>query len=139
MKPGTFTQMYVQLVFAVKNREAGLLKEIRPRVFEYMSGILTNQKHKSIIINGISNHVHILFGLSPSVSVSDTVHEIKRSSSIFINDKRLCPCRFSWQEGYGAFTYSRSQIENLYNYISTQESHHKIKPFKEEYVDYYFK
>ena len=108
MKPGTFTQMYVQLVFAVKGRDAALTTIIRPRVFEYMSGILTNQRHKSIIINGISNHVHILFGLNPSIAVSDTVHEIKRSSSLFINKQKLCPERFSWQEGYGAFTYSRS-------------------------------
>jgi putative transposase len=74
MKPGTFSQIYVQLVFDVKNWETALRKEIRPNVFKYMSGILTNQKHKSIIINGLSNHVHILIGLNPSVSVSDTVH-----------------------------------------------------------------
>ena len=77
MKPGTFTQIYVQLVFAVKNRETALRKEIRPHIFKYMSGILTNQKHKSIIINGPSNHIHILLGLNPSISVSDTVHEVK--------------------------------------------------------------
>jgi len=101
MKPGTFTQIYVQLVFAVKNRETALRKEIRPHVFKYMSGILTNQKHKSIIINGLSNHVHILFGLNPSISVSDTVHEVKRCSTLFINRERLSVGRFSWQEGYG--------------------------------------
>jgi REP element-mobilizing transposase RayT len=103
MKPGTFTQMYVQLVFAVKNRDAVLTKNIRKRVFEYMSGIITNLKHKSIIVNGTSTHVHILFGLNPSISVSDTVHDIKRSSSLFINNEKLCPYRFSWQEGYGGF------------------------------------
>jgi REP element-mobilizing transposase RayT len=136
MKPGTFTQIYVQLVFAVKNRETALRKEIRPHVFRYMSGILTNQKHKSIIINGLSNHVHILFGLNPSVSVSDTVHEVKRSSTLFINRERLCIGRFSWQEGYGAFSYSRSQISNIYKYIDNQEENHKYKTFKEEYIQY---
>jgi len=136
MKPGTFTQMYVQLVFAVKGRDAALTTVIRPRVFEYMSGILTNQRHKSIIINGISNHVHILFGLNPSISVSDTVHEIKRSSSLFINKQKLCPERFSWQEGYGAFTYSRSQLNDLYKYIENQENHHKNRTFRDEYIDY---
>ena len=136
MKPGTFTQMYVQLVFAVKNRDAALTKEIRPDVFEYMSGILTNLRHKSIIVKGISNHVHILFGLNPSISVSDTVHEIKRSSSFLINSEKLCPGRFSWQDGYGGFTYSHSQIAYIYNYIENQESHHKIKTFHEEYIDY---
>ena len=79
MKPGTFTQIYVQLVFAVQNREAVLTKDIRIRVFEYMSGIITNMKHKSIIVNGTSNHVHILIGLNPVTSVSDTVYDVKRS------------------------------------------------------------
>ena len=127
--------MYVQLVFAVKNRDAVLTNDIRKRVLEYMSGIITNLKHKSIIVNGTSNHVHILFGLNPSISVSDTVHDIKRSSSLFINNEKLCPYRFSWQEGYGGFTYSRSQITDVYNYIENQESHHKKRTFREEYID----
>jgi len=101
-----------------------------------MSGILTNQKHKSIIINGLSNHVHILFGLNPSISVSDTVHDVKRSSTLFINKERLCLGRFSWQEGYGAFSYSRSQISDIYKYIENQEYNHKSKTFQEEYVQY---
>ena len=136
MKPGTFTQIYVQLVFAVKNRDAVLSKEIRNYVFKYMSGILTNMKHKSIIVNGTSNHVHILLGLNPSISVSDTVHGIKRSSSLFINKEKLCIGRFNWQEGYGGFSYSRTQIPNIYNYIENQESHHKLKTFQQEYIDY---
>jgi putative transposase len=127
--------MYVQLVFAVQNREAVLKEDFRKRVFEYMSGIVTNLKHKSIIINGTSNHVHILFGLNPSVSVSDTVHDIKRGSSLFINNEKLCPRRFSWQEGYGGFTYSRSQIGDVYYYIKNQESHHNKRTFREEYID----
>jgi REP element-mobilizing transposase RayT len=136
MKPGTFTQMYVQLVFAVSNRDAVLIKEIRPRVFEYMSGIMTNLKHKSLIINGTLNHVHVLFGLHPSVSVSDTVYNLKRSSSLFINKERLCLGRFSWQEGYGGFSYGRKQLDTIYNYIANQELHHKKKSFQQEYVDY---
>ena len=136
MKPGTFTQIYVQLVFAVQNRDAILTKNIRNRVFEYMSGTITNQKHKSIIVNGTSNHVHILLGLNPSISVSDTVHDIKRSSSLFINNEKLCLGRFSWQEGYGGFSYSRSQITDIYNYIENQESHHKMRTFQQEYIDY---
>lgn len=135
MKPGTFTQMYVQLVFAVKNRDAVLTKEIRKRVFEYISGIISNLKHKSIIVNGTSNHVHILLGLNPTISISDTVHDIKRSSSLFINKEKLCAGKFSWQEGYGGFTYSRSQINNIYKYIENQESHHKKKTFHKEYFD----
>ena len=127
--------MYVQLVFAVQNRDALLKEDFRKRVFEYMSGIISNLKHKSMIINGTSNHIHILFGLNPSVSVSDTVHAIKRSSSLFINNERLSPCRFSWQEGYGGFTYSRSQIADVYYYIENQESHHKRRTFREEYIN----
>jgi putative transposase len=136
MKPGTFTQIYVQLVFAVQNREAVLTREIQKRVFEYMSGIITNMKHKSIIVNGISNHVHILLGLNPSISVSETVHDIKRNSSLFINKEKLCIGRFSWQEGYGGFSYSRSHIPDIYNYIENQKSHHQLKSFQQEYTDY---
>jgi REP element-mobilizing transposase RayT len=101
-----------------------------------MSGIITTMKHKSIIVNGTSNHVHILLGLNPSISVSDTVHDIKRSSSLFINNEKLCAGRFSWQEGYGGFSYSRSQIGEIYNYIDNQESHHQKRTFQQEYIDY---
>ena len=98
MKPGTFTQMYVQLIFAVQNRKALLTKEIRPRVFEYISGIITQMDHKSIIVNGVSDHIHIFIGLNPKISVSDTVHDIKRSSSIFIKNENLSRFKFTWQE-----------------------------------------
>jgi putative transposase len=136
MKPGTFTQLYVQLVFAVKTREAALSKDIRQNVFEYIGGIITHMKHKTIIINGVSNHIHIFLGLNPSKSISDTVHDIKRSSSLFINNEKLCPYRFAWQEGYGAFTYSRSQIDHVYEYILNQEKHHEQKSFREEYIEF---
>ena len=127
--------MYVQLVFAVQNRDALLTQDIQIRVFSYISGIITNLKHKSIIVNGTSNHIHILLGLHPTVSVSDTVHDIKRNSSLFINNEKLCPYRFSWQDGYGGFTYSRSQIKDVYNYIENQVSHHRQRTFREEYLD----
>jgi len=136
MKPGTYTQMYVQLVFAVKNREAALHSEIRKRVFEYMSGIITNLNHKSIIVNGVSDHVHAFIGLNPSISISDTVHDLKRSSTLFINKENLCARKFAWQEGYGGFTYSRSQVEKVYKYILTQEEHHHKTTFKSEYIDF---
>jgi putative transposase len=134
MKPGTFTQMYVHIIFAVKYREALLSNDIRDVVFQYMSGIITNLKHKSIIVNGCQDHVHILIGLNPSVSISNTVYNIKRSSSLFINDENLCKGRFSWQEGYGAFTYSRSELKNIYKYIDNQEYHHSKHSFRNEYV-----
>jgi putative transposase len=135
MKPGSFTKMYVQLVFAVHKRENILFKSIRPRIFEYISGIIRDQKHKSIIVNGTSDHIHILYGLNPSVSVSDTVHDIKRGSSLFINNNKLVAGKFSWQEGYGGFTYSRSQIENVYRYIENQEVHHTKVTFRKEYLE----
>lgn len=134
MKPGTFTQIYIQLVFAVKNRDALLSKSIRNQLFEYIGGINTNLKHKSIIVNGMSDHVHILLGLNPSISISDTVFNIKRGSSLFINNDKLCPGHFSWQEGYGAFTYSRSQLDDIYKYIENQEGHHSKESFRKEYI-----
>jgi putative transposase len=136
MKPGTFTQLYIHLVFAVKNRETVLSKNIRNRVFEYMSGIANNMKHKSIIINGVTDHVHILLGLNPAISISDTVHDLKRNSSLFINNEKLSIGRFSWQEGYGGFTYSRSQLHDIYHYIEHQEEHHKKKTFQAEYIGF---
>ena len=136
MKPGVFTQLYVQLVFAVKNRDAVLSKNIRSRVFEYISGIITEMNHKSIIVNGVSNHVHIFIGLNPAKSISDTVHDIKRSSSLFINREKLCLGKFAWQDGYGGFTYSRSQLDVVYNYILNQEEHHKRESFRDEYIQF---
>jgi len=127
--------MYIHLVFAVRNRENVLSKEIRPRVYEYIGGILTGLKHKPIFINGVSDHIHILFGLNPAISVSDTVHDIKRSSSLFINEKKLVQGRFSWQEGYGAFTISKSEIVNASRYIENQETHHCVESFRDEYTD----
>lgn len=134
MKPGTFTQMYVQIVFAVRGKENVLTKRIRPRVFEYISGIITNLNHKSIIVNGYSDHVHVFLGLNPTVSISDTVHDIKRGSSLFINENKLVPGKFSWQDGYGGFSYSRSQIGNVFRYIENQEEHHSGQSFREEYI-----
>jgi putative transposase len=135
MKPGTFTQLHVQLVFAVKSRENILTAEIRPRIFEYVSGIVSSMKHKSIIVNGFNDHIHVFLGLNPNVSISDTVHDIKRSSSIFINEILLLKNHFNWQEGYGAFSYSRSQVKTIYQYILNQEIHHSEKSFKEEYLN----
>jgi REP element-mobilizing transposase RayT len=135
MKPGTFTQMYVQIVFAVRGRENVLTKGIRSKVFQYISGIITNLHHKSIIVNGYTDHIHIFLGLNPSVSISDTVHDVKRSSSLFINENKLLPHKFSWQEGYGGFTYSQSQIRNVYRYIENQEEHHSKQSFRQEYIN----
>jgi len=128
--------MYIQVVFAVRNRQALLTSKMRPRVFRYISGIITDMKHKSIIVNGVSDHIHIFLGLNPSVSLSDTVYEIKRSSSLFINDNRLSRFPFNWQEGYGAFSYSKSHIDRVYKYILNQQQHHDKISFRAEYLEF---
>ena len=135
MKPGAFTQLYVHLVFAVKYRERFLTKEIRDELFKYISGIISNRKHKVIIINGIADHIHILIGLNPNDKISDLVACLKRESSSFINEKQFFRGKFHWQDGYGAFSYSRSQLDVIYKYIANQEFHHKKKTFREEYVE----
>jgi REP element-mobilizing transposase RayT len=135
MKPGTFTQLHVQLVFAVKYRESLLRQAQRKEVFSYISGIVTHLKHKSLIVNGYSDHVHIFLGMNPSISVSDTVSAIKKSSAFFINNQRWFPGTFRWQDGYGGFTYSKSQVKDVYNYILNQENHHRSIKFRQEYID----
>ena len=136
MKPGVFSQLYVQVVFSPAYKDRLLRKDFRKDVFKYMNGIATNMKHKSIIINGVSDHVHIFLGMNPSISISDTVWELKRSSSLYINSKKWLKNKFNWQKGYGAFSYSKSHIDNLYKYILNQEDHHKKRTFREEYIDF---
>jgi REP element-mobilizing transposase RayT len=135
MKTNTYTQLYVQFVFATKYRESFLRKEQRQQVWKYISGIITNKDHKSIIVNGMSDHVHVLIGMNPKVSISDLVRDVKRSSSIFINDQKWIPGNFRWQEGYGAFSYSLSHLSNVYDYIKNQEEHHQKRTFSEEYLN----
>jgi putative transposase len=135
MKPGTFTQLYTHLIFAVKFRECLLRKTQRTEIFSYVSGIVSHLKHKSIIVNGYSDHIHIFYGAHPSMSVSDTVSEIKRASSHFMNENKWFAGKFQWQDGYSAFSYSKSQMDNVYKYIYNQENHHKNQRFKDEYID----
>jgi len=134
MSSGTFSQIYIQLVFVVKGRENLLKKEFRGEVFKYMSGIITAKEQKSIIVNGVEDHVHLFIGLKPSMRLSDLVRDIKNNTTNFINEKNFLKSKFSWQEGYGAFSYSQSHIESVYQYILDQEKHHEKKSFKEEYL-----
>jgi len=135
MKPGVFTQLYVHLVFAPKYRERLLKIEIRPEIFSYISAVITNRGHKSIIINGMPDHIHILIGLNPDDKISDLVANIKRSSSTFINSKGWFRGKFHWQDGYGAFSYAKPQIKNVYEYIKNQELHHQKQTFRKEYYE----
>ena len=134
MKPKSYRQLYVHIVFAVKYRQALLSDKIRSQVFEYMSGIVSNLGHKSINIDGTTDHVHLLIGLNPVMSISELVRNIKRSSTLYINKEKLCPIRFSWQEGYGVFSSSHSHLERVYNYIINQHQHHQKISFREEYI-----
>jgi putative transposase len=133
---GTFSQIYIQYVFAVKGRENLLQKAWREKVFKYIAGIIKGKNQKTIIVNGVSDHVHVFIGLKPAMNIADLVRDIKNNSSNFINEQKFLKGKFAWQEGYGAFSYAHSQIENVYQYILKQEEYHKNKTFKEEYVDF---
>src|SRR5688572_32846972 len=133
---GTFSHIYIQVVFAVKGRENILQKIWRDEVFKYMSGIIKNKGQKPIIVNGVIDHVHLFIGLKPSIALSDLIRDIKNNTSNFVNERKFVKGKFSWQEGYGAFSYAHSQLDIVYQYILNQEEHHKKKTFKEEYLDF---
>ncbi|RZL29860.1 MAG: IS200/IS605 family transposase, partial [Pedobacter sp.] len=133
---GTFSQIYIQYVFAVKGRQNLLQKPWRDEVFRYMAGIIKEKGQKPIIVNGVADHVHVFVGIKPSMNISDLIRDVKNNSSKFINEQGWLKGKFSWQEGYGAFSYAHSQIENVYQYITNQEEHHRTKTFKEEYLEF---
>ena len=131
----TYSQIYIQVVFAVKGRANIILDSWKGELYKYIAGIIKAKNHKSIIVNGAKDHVHVFIGLSPSMAISDLVRDIKNNSTNFINTNKYVVGKFEWQEGYGAFSYSRSQVENVYEYILNQEKHHSKKSFREEYLD----
>jgi putative transposase len=130
----TYTQIYLQIVFAVQGRQCLIPPEHKEEIYKYITAIVTNQGQKLLQINGVADHIHILIGLKPSIALSDLVRDIKAGSSNFINDKRWIRGRFNWQEGFGAFSYGHSQLDEVIRYIQNQESHHQQKSFKNEYV-----
>lgn len=132
---GTFLQVYIQAVFAVKGRENLIAEAWRDELHKYISGIITRKQQKSIIVNGVADHIHCFIGLEPSMSVSDLIRDVKNNSSKFINEKGYLKSKFQWQEGYGVFSYSHSEIEQVYNSILNQEEHHRKKTFKDEYIE----
>lgn len=133
---GTFSQIYIQVVFAVKGRESLIQKEWEERLYQYITGIIRAKEQKLIAINGMPDHIQIFIGMKPSCCLSDLVREVKKSSNDFINENKLSKFKFSWQEGYGAFSYSHSQIDAVAKYILNQKEHHRKITFKEEYVDF---
>ena len=131
----TYTQLNIHVVFSVRGRENILPAKKRPEIFKYISGILTNIDQYSLAVNGYKDHVHIFFEMQPTKSLSDIVRIVKANSSKWINDNKIIPGNFSWQEGYGGFSYSRSQRNNVIQYIMKQEEHHNKKTFREEYLE----
>ena len=129
----TYSQIYIQTVFAVDGRLSLIRPEFKEEIYKYITGIVRNQKQKLIAINGMSDHVHILVGLKPAMALADLVRDIKADSSDFINRKKCVRGRFNWQEGYGAFSYGHSQLDTIIRYIQNQEAHHKKQTFLDEY------
>lgn len=132
----TYTQIYIQIVFAVKGRQNLISKENREELHKFITGIVSNRNQKLFAVFAMPDHVHILVSMSPVISISDLVRDIKAGSSKFINEKRWMNGKFNWQEGYGAFSYSKSSVDSVIKYILNQEEHHKKKTFQEEYFDF---
>jgi putative transposase len=131
----TYTQIHLHIVFAVKGRQSLIQPTFKNELYKYISGIIENHEHKLLAINGMPDHIHILIGYRPSQSLPELLQDIKGDSSKWINSKDFVKGRFEWQSGYGAFSYSKSQLKDVINYIENQEKHHRKKTFHEEYVE----
>ncbi|RZK59520.1 MAG: IS200/IS605 family transposase [Pedobacter sp.] len=130
----TYSQIYIQIVFAVQNRGALIDYSWEDELYKYITGIVQNKEQKLIAINGMPDHIHILIGMKPTCNLSDLVREIKKSSNTFINEQKISKFSFKWQEGFGAFSYSHSQLGNVISYIQNQKQDHKKVSFKDEYL-----
>jgi len=130
----TYTQIYIHIVFTVQGRYNLIPKRHKEELHKYITGIVRNKKQKLLAINSMPDHVHILIGIKPNITLSDLIRDIKNNSSKFINEKKWLPSKFHWQQGYGAFSYSHSQIDAVIKYIQNQEKHHATKSFKDEYL-----
>lgn len=129
----TYTQIHIQTVFAVKNRQSLIKPEWKNDLYKYITGIIQAHDHKMLQINGVADHIHIFFGMRPTQSISDLMKQVKQDSSKWINTNGLADGRFSWQGGYGAFSYQKSEVPRIIKYIMNQEEHHKVKTLEEEY------
>jgi putative transposase len=130
----SYTQLYIQIVFAVKSRENLISEQWRVSLEKYICGIITHNKSKLLAIYCNPDHTHILLSIHPNISISEITRDIKTNSSRWINENKLIKGKFNWQEGYGAFTYSKSQLDAVIKYIINQPIHHKKNTFKEEYL-----
>jgi len=134
--PDTFSQIYIQYVFAVKGRGNLIKPAFQEELYKYIAGIVGAKNQKSLAVNGMPDHVHVLVGLKPVMRISDLIRDIKNNSSNFINEKGILKQKFSWQDGYGAFSYSESNFGNVIDYIKNQKEHHKKKTFRQEYLGF---
>jgi REP element-mobilizing transposase RayT len=132
----TYTQIHIQVVFTVQNRECVIRNAWKEELYKYIAGIIKNHNHKVLAINGMPDHIHILIGMRPTQSLSELVQDIKGDSSKWINQKGFVQGKFTWQEGYGAFSYSKSHVDAVIEYVKKQEVHHSKKTFIEEYHDF---
>jgi REP element-mobilizing transposase RayT len=132
----TFSQIYIQIVFAVKGRDSLISDNWEEELFKYTTGIISNKGQKLLAINGMPDHIHFLIGMKPNCCLSDLVREIKKSTNEWINSKAFTKTKFQWQEGFGAFSYSHSGLSNVIAYIQNQKEHHQKKSFREEYKEF---
>lgn len=131
----TYSQIYIHVVFAVKGRDSLIHSSWEERLYKYITGIIQNKEQKMLAINGMPDHIHFLIGMKPSCNLSDLVREIKKASNEFIKENKFAPFKFQWQEGFGSFSYSHSQLDDVIGYIMNQKEHHKKKVFREEYLE----
>jgi len=132
----TYTQIHIHAVFSVQHRHCIIRNNWEEELYQYITGIIQNQDHKVLAINGMPDHIHVLFGMRPVQALSDLMQDIKASSSKWINQKKFVNGKFSWQEGFGAFSYSKSHVNDVIDYIKLQKEHHKKRSFIEEYLDF---
>ena len=134
--PNTYTQIHIQFVFAVKYRLALIAAPWKNELHQYITGIIQNKSHKMLQVNSMPDHLHMLIGFRPDENMSQLIQVVKSESTKWINDNQLCREKFSWQEGFGAFSYSKSHVPNVIQYIQNQEAHHHKQTFREEYIAY---
>ena len=130
---GTYTQLHIQVVFAVAGRNRLIPAQHQERLNQYVTGIIDGKGQKALAVNGMPDHLHVLVGLRPETPLADLVRDIKSNSSRFINEQSWLPGRFAWQRGYGAFSYSASHLDQVVRYIHDQQRHHAVRTFREEY------
>jgi putative transposase len=131
----TYSQIYLHVVFSVKGRQNLIHKDWKDELYKYICGITNGKEQKVYAIGGVADHIHILVSIKPNIALSDLVRDIKANSSKWINEREFIKGKFKWQEGFGAFSYAQSQLDNVIAYINNQEQHHRKKLFKDEYIE----